>query len=381
MKAFVCLSLIAAAAAAPSGPVLVAHHAPVVAVGAGQTSHQSVSTAHGEQRSIVQAKAFGAKHGSVSQVDNFKGLAEIQPALGANRPVPVGKAAVLPLHSVAPVHSVAHAPVVAHAPIAHAVHAAPVAHAVHAAPVIAHAAPVVAHAVHAAPVVAKVAPAYAPAPAYKAAPAYHEEYADEVSPYTYTYAVADDYSKASFNAEETSDGASNVQGSYSVALPDGRIQHVTYSSNGYDGYVADVTYEGTATYPEAPAYKPAPAYAPKPAPAYAPAPVVAHAAPVVAHAVHAAPVAHTPVSAAVAPVNHGANKPVNGYGHGQVSHQSVSKPLQGEHRATTQSKAFGSHAAVVADAPNRLHGAKGVVAHAVHAPVVAHAAAPVAVIG
>merc|ERR1712211_213900 len=109
------------------------------------------------------------------------------------------------------------------------------------------------------------------------------------------------------------------------------------------------------------------------------APVVAHpvahavhAAPVaVAHAVHA-PVAHTPVSAAVAPVNYGSNKPVNGYGHGQVSHQSVSKPLQGEHRSTTQSKAFGSHAAVVADAPNRLHGAKGVVAHAVHAPVVAH---------
>merc|ERR1712111_55798 len=108
---------------------------------------------------------------------------------------------------------------------------------------------------------------------------------------------------------------------------------------------------------------------------------------VVAHAVHAAPVvahpvAHAaPVSAAVAPVNYGANKPVNGYGHGQVSHQSVSKPYQGEHRSTTQSKAFGSHAAVVADAPNRLHGAKGVVAHAVHAPVVAHAAAPVAVLG
>merc|ERR1712018_366703 len=239
-----------------------------------------------------------------------------------------------------------------------------------------------------------------------------EGYPDEVSPYTITYAVADDYSKSNFNAEETSDGASNVQGSYRVALPDGRIQTVTYTSNGYDGYVADVTYEGTAAYPEAPAYKPAPAYAPKPAPAYAPAPVVAHAAPVVAHApiahavhaapvahavhaapivahaapvvahaVHAAPVAHTPVSAAVAPVNYGANKPVNGYGHGQVSHQSVSKPYQGEHSATTQSKAFGSHAAVVADAPNRLHGAKGVVAHAVHAPVVAHAAAPVAVLG
>ena len=100
---------------------------------------------------------------------------------------------------------------------------------------------------------------YAPAPAYKA-----EVYADEVLPYTYTYAVADDYSKANFQSEESSDGASNVAGSYSVALPDGRIQHVKYTSNGYDGFVADVTYEGTAVYPEAPAggYKaaPAPAY-------------------------------------------------------------------------------------------------------------------------
>jgi len=93
---------------------------------------------------------------------------------------------------------------------------------------------------------ASAASVYAPAPvAYKPAPAYHAEtYPDEISPYTYTYAVADDYSKANFNAEEASDGASNVQGSYSVALPDGRIQHVKYSSNGYDGYVADVTYEG-----------------------------------------------------------------------------------------------------------------------------------------
>merc|ERR1712111_246457 len=89
--------------------------------------------------------------------------------------------------------------VVAHAPVAHAVHAAPVvAHAVHA-PVhhavhpVAHAAPVVAHAVHAAPA---------------------ETYPDEVSPYTFTYAVADDYSKSNFNAEEQSDGASNVAGSY-----------------------------------------------------------------------------------------------------------------------------------------------------------------------
>merc|ERR1712012_433276 len=109
------------------------------------------------------------------------------------------------------------------------------------------------------------------------------------------------------------------------------------------------------------------------------------------HAAVHAPILPTPVSGAIAPVNYGANKPVNGYGHGQVSHQSVSKPYQGEHRSTTQSKAFGSHAAVVADAPNRLHGADAVVSHGVHAvhapiahavhaaPVVAHAVhAPVA---
>merc|ERR1719373_736826 len=154
----------------------------------------------------------------------------------------VGKAAVVPHHAIAPVAGLHHAPV------HHAVHGAvhPVAHhAVH--PVAHHAVHPVAHAVHAAPVVAHAvhaAPAYAPAPAYKA-----EEYPDEISPYTFTYAVADDYSKANFQRQEESDGASNVAGSYSVALPDGRIQHVKYSSNGYDGYVADVTYEGTAVYP------------------------------------------------------------------------------------------------------------------------------------
>merc|ERR1712152_78106 len=97
------------------------------------------------------------------------------------------------------------------------------------------------------------------------------------------------------------------------------------------------------------------------------------------HAAVHAPILPTPVSGAVAPVNYGANRPVNGYGHGQVSHQSVSKPYQGEHRSTTQSKAFGSHAAVVADAPNRLHGADAVVSHgvhAVHAPVHHHGVAP-----
>merc|ERR1711874_502980 len=61
---------------------------------------------------------------------------------------------------------------------------------------------------------------------------------------------------------------------------------------------------------------------------------------------------------------------------GQVSHQSVSKPYQGEHRSTVQSKAFGAGVAAVADSPNRLHGAKAVLAHgpAYHAAPVYHAA-------
>merc|ERR1711942_380935 len=65
-------------------------------------------------------------------------------------------------------------------------------------------------------------------------------------------------------------------------------------------------------------------------------------------------------------------------GAGQTSHQSVSKPFQGELRSTVQSKAFGAGIASVSDSPNRLHGARGVIAHPVahaFAHPVAHAIA------
>ena len=107
------------------------------------------------------------------------------------------------------------------------------------------------------------APSYAPAPSYKPAPAYKEP-AYEPKPYSYAYAVKDDYSGANFNAEETADGKV-VSGSYTVALPDGRIQTVTYTADHYNGYVADVKYEGTPVYPK---YEPKPAYHPAPKPAY-----------------------------------------------------------------------------------------------------------------
>merc|ERR1712117_971074 len=294
MKAFVCFAaVLAAASAAPQ--VLVGHGvahgvAHPVAVG-GQSTHQSVSTAHGEQRTLVQSKAFGATHSSVAQADNSKGLSEIQPSIAANKPVPVGHAAVVPVAAHV-AHPVAHAaPVVAHPVAHHAVahhaiaHAAPLVHAApaiahpvahhavaHAAPLV-HAAPVAHHAVHAAPLV-HAAPVVHHAPVVHAvAHAAPLDDLAEVSPYTYNYGVADDYSKAAFSQTESNDGTGVVEGSYQVNLPDGRVQTVTYHANDVDGYVAEVSYAGEAQYPEA-----------------VPVAHAVHAGPVVAHAVHAAPV-------------------------------------------------------------------------------------------
>jgi len=75
-----------------------------------------------------------------------------------------------------------------------------------------------------------------------------KEYPDIEPKYQYQYAVTDDYTKSNFQAEEERDGFSTL-GSYRVALPDGRIQIVTYTANEF-GYVAEVTYEGEAVYPE-----------------------------------------------------------------------------------------------------------------------------------
>merc|ERR1712106_98129 len=110
---------------------------------------------------------------------------------------------------------VAHAaPLLRHAPVAVA-HAAPILR--HEPVAIAHAAPIIRH--------APVAVAHPIAVAHPVAAGYETE-----EPYSYQYGVADDYSNSNFNAAETADAAGNVQGSYSVALPDGRIQTVKYTS-------------------------------------------------------------------------------------------------------------------------------------------------------
>merc|ERR1719431_1904687 len=107
-----------------------------------------------------------------------------------------------------------------------------------------------------------------PQPAYHAPqPAYHASAHNEVAkPYQYQYSVQDDYSGVNFGASETSDSKA-VTGSYTVHLPDGRVQTVTYTADDYKGYVAEVKYEGTPVYPEAkPYHAPAPKYTPAPAP-------------------------------------------------------------------------------------------------------------------
>lgn len=113
---------------------------------------------------------------------------------------------------------------------------------------------------------------YAPRPAYKPDP-YKEE---PPKPFEYTYGVKDEYSGANYEKVENQDAYGNLQGSYRVALPDGRVQIVTYKADHENGFIADVQYEGVPQYPPAPkgGYGPA---APHPGPKYAAQPAPYHA--------------------------------------------------------------------------------------------------------
>jgi Insect cuticle protein. len=106
------------------------------------------------------------------------------------------------------------------------------------------------------------------------------EYPDAAPVYNFRYEVDNNehYEPQQFNQEEDRNGY-ETHGQYSVLLPDGRTQTVTYQVNGDSGFVADVAYEGEAKYepyqpkkPAPPKYEPAPTYAPKPAPTYPPPP-------------------------------------------------------------------------------------------------------------
>jgi len=92
-------------------------------------------------------------------------------------------------------------------------------------------------------------PKYAPAPKPYGKP--EKDFPPQ--PYQFEYGVADSYSGSKFQAAETQDDQGTVLGSYTVNLPDGRTQIVTYKADHYGGFVADVKYEGEAVYPPEPA--------------------------------------------------------------------------------------------------------------------------------
>merc|ERR1712243_214207 len=134
------------------------------------------------------------------------------------------------------------APHAVHHAVAPVVHAAPAVHAVHAV----HAAPPV-HAVHA---------------------------VHDVIPHDYTYGYdvneLDAYGNPNIHSKTETREGGIVKGQYRVNLPDCRTQIVDYVVDEYQQYHADVKYEGVICED----------------------PTAYHGAPVVAHAVHAAPIAH-----------------------------------------------------------------------------------------
>merc|ERR1712106_451092 len=219
MKAFFCIVLVSAASAAPQ--LLAGHLGHVGVVAGGQRSHQSVSKPfQGEVRTTSQAKSFGSPIASVASSDSVSNTA--QSGLASH----LGQGAVLGgvAHGLVG-HGLAHGVVghglaghgLAHGVVGHGFSHGVVGHGL-AHGVVGHglAHGVVGHSV------AHAAPAYHAAPVVHAAPAYHapvhaiahpvahavaEVYPAEISPYTYNYAVADDYSNSNFNAAESSDGA------------------------------------------------------------------------------------------------------------------------------------------------------------------------------
>jgi len=89
---------------------------------------------------------------------------------------------------------------------------------------------------------------YAPVPTYVAAPSYVEpSYSGEDAQYIWKYKVRDDYSNNDFGAKESRSG-DFTEGQYYVRLPDTRIQTVTYTVDGDQGYIPIVEYQGQAQY-------------------------------------------------------------------------------------------------------------------------------------
>merc|ERR1711874_503346 len=101
------------------------------------------------------------------------------------------------------------------------------------------------------------APQYGAPPAYKAPVVKYVEEKLPPQPYAYEYGVADDYSHSNFKKSETQDAGGNVAGSFTIALPDGRIQTTSYTGEAIFPPAPPGGYPGEAASGYAP---PAPAY-------------------------------------------------------------------------------------------------------------------------
>ena len=69
-------------------------------------------------------------------------------------------------------------------------------------------------------------------------------------PYTYQYGVKDAVTKSNFAKTESQDAKGQVQGTFVIALPDGRVQTTKYTADAVNGYVAKVSYHGEPVYPK-----------------------------------------------------------------------------------------------------------------------------------
>ncbi|MCL4162914.1 UNVERIFIED_CONTAM: hypothetical protein GTU68_039375, partial [Idotea baltica] len=65
--------------------------------------------------------------------------------------------------------------------------------------------------------------------------------------YEFHYQVQDDSEELDFGHKEENSGG-RVEGYYYVLLPDTRLQRVTYYVDGDSGFVADVSFEGSAEF-------------------------------------------------------------------------------------------------------------------------------------
>merc|ERR1712002_1083110 len=80
----------------------------------------------------------------------------------------------------------------------------------------------------------------------------HEgSYDEKPDPFHFEYGVHDDKYYTDFSEQRTGDEYGNIVGEYQVALPDGRIQYVTYKADAnYGGTIMEVSYKGEARHPE-----------------------------------------------------------------------------------------------------------------------------------